>query len=267
MSFEMNRVAPGVTHIRDCMGVCMTLIEGEKSALLVDTGYGVESVGQMLRDELGDKPVHVFLTHHHHDHALGVRTLGCVPDCEYSMLEPDAAAFMRYCGMEKRRAVLGQARAKGLAVAEDEFLSGEIGLPQTAQPGVIDLGGITAVIIDCPGHTPGSAAVLIPERRILLTADCWNPCTWAFFPEALGVQELRRNLRFLQAAAFDHVLCGHQLEMYPRRKFDDFVDQLTDELLRSAPRVTMGGYEQINTRQANVTDGQILVFDWDKADL
>ena len=72
MSFELNRVCPGVTHIRDAMGVCMTLIEGEKSALLVDTGYGTENVAEYIR-ALTDKPLTVLLTHNHHDHALGAR--------------------------------------------------------------------------------------------------------------------------------------------------------------------------------------------------
>ena len=42
MAFEWKEALPGVFHIRDGMGVCMTLLRGEKRALLVDTGYGAE---------------------------------------------------------------------------------------------------------------------------------------------------------------------------------------------------------------------------------
>ena len=38
MGFEINRVLPGITHIRDCMGVCMTLLAGTERALQVDAG-------------------------------------------------------------------------------------------------------------------------------------------------------------------------------------------------------------------------------------
>jgi len=267
MSFELNHVMPGVTHIRDCMGVCMTLIEGEREALLVDTGYGVEDVYACVRSLIGSKPVSVFLTHHHHDHTLGVRTMYANAGCKVMMLPADAAAWETYNGDAKRRVVLGQAHSKGLETDDEAFLSGRIELPDTAQPGDIDLGGLTARIIKCPGHTPGSAAVLIPERRLLLTADCWNPCTWVFFPEALGVQDHRQNLQMLQGYAFDHVLCSHQHKLYSRTKFDDFIDHLTDDVLRAAEPVKIGGYEHMDTRQANVTDGQILVFDWAKARL
>ena len=46
MAFTVHAVMPGVWHIVDCMGVCMTLLEGENAAMLVDTGYGIE-------DEIG----------------------------------------------------------------------------------------------------------------------------------------------------------------------------------------------------------------------
>lgn len=268
MSFVLNPICPGVTHIRDAMGVCMTLIEGEKAALLVDTGYGTESVGGFIRSMIGNKPVTVLLTHHHHDHTLGMYTLGPLNDCQCMMLPEDAPAFFIYNGQAKRRQVLRQAQGKGILGAdqrtEDIFLAGECELPVTAVPGDMDLGGITARIIDCPGHTPGSACVLIVERKLLLTGDDWNPCTWLFFPEALGVQAYRENIRELLAYDFTHILCSHQLDVFPRAKFEAFLNGLTDTALDAARPVVIGGYEHINTRQANVAEGQILVFDWNK---
>lgn len=261
MSFEMNRVCHGVTHIRDCMGVCMTLIEGEKAALLVDTGYGVEDVATFV-STLTDKPLTVLLTHNHHDHALGARWFE-----KTVMLSEDKAEWHAFTGEAKRRVVLGQAQGKGLAVTETDFLAGECRMPYTVHGGDLDLGGMTAQIIPCPGHTFGSCVVYIPERKLLLTGDDWNPCTWLFFDAALDVKRYRRNVRRLQTLPFTHVLCSHQLDVYPRAKFDDFVDHLTDDVLRAAVPVKIGGHEHIDTRQANVTDGQILVFDWAKAQL
>lgn len=261
MSFEVNRVCNGVTHIRDCMGVCMTLIEGEKAALLVDTGYGVEDVGAFVA-ALTDKPLTVLLTHNHHDHALGARWFE-----KTVMLPEDLSEWQVFTGAEKRRVVLGQAQAKNIAVTEEDFCRGACRLPYAIHGGSLDLGGLTARIIPCPGHTPGSCVVFIPERSLLLTGDDWNPCTWLFFEAALGVRQYRDNLRKLQELPFKHVLCSHQLDLYPREKFDDFANHLMDDVLFSAQPVVIGGYEHINTRQANIADGQILVFDWDKAQM
>lgn len=258
MSFELNRVYPGVTHIRDAMGVCMTLIEGEKAALLVDTGYGVEDVAAFVAS-LTDKPLTVLLTHHHHDHAMGARWFD-----KTVMFPEDMAEWSVFTGEAKRRVVLGQAHAKGLAVTEEEFLAGECRMPYEIHAGTLDLGGLSVEIIHCPGHTPGSCVMHIPQLKLLITADDWNPCTWLFFDAALPVQQYRENVRRLKALDFTHVLCAHQLDLFPRAKFDAFVDNLTDEILCAAKPVTIGGYEHINTHQADVTDGQTLVFDWNK---
>ena len=70
MSFRTERIIPGVTHITDGMGVCMTLLAGSERALLIDTGYGFESVREIV-ESLTELPCEVILTHGHHDHALG----------------------------------------------------------------------------------------------------------------------------------------------------------------------------------------------------
>lgn len=261
MSYQVNEAAQGVLHIRDEMGVCMTLLIGEKAAMLVDTGYGTENVAEFAAG-LTDLPLTVLLTHHHHDHALGAKWFD-----KTVMFQADMPSWRVYTGMEKRHAVYGQAKSKGIAVNEDEFMSGECKQPYELQEGAHDLGGMTAVVTHCPGHTPGSACILIPERKLLLTGDNWNPCTWLFFSEALGVREYRSNVRELQGLDFTHVLCSHQLDLYPRHKFDDFMNNLTDDVLRRAKPVVIGGWEHLDLRQADVTDGQILVFDWAKAGL
>ena len=74
--FQLAEIAPGVKHIQDAMGVCFTLIEGEKYAVLFDTGYGTEDVQAYVRT-LTDKPVKVYLSHGHHDHMVWADLDGC----------------------------------------------------------------------------------------------------------------------------------------------------------------------------------------------
>ena len=256
MAFTVHAVMPGVWHIVDCMGVCMTLLEGENAAMLVDTGYGIEDVADFMRH------LTVFLTHNHHDHALGAR---CFP--ETYMLEADMADWRMFTNDEMRRRVLTQAIGKNLPVDEKTFLAGEIPLPKVMKPGVIDLGGLTAEIIEAPGHTPGSAVVYVPERKLLLSGDDWNPCTWLFFPQALGLREYRSNMRGIQQLPFEKVLCPHREALYDRWMFDDFFNALTDGNLRAAEPVNIAPYEQIDTCQATLPHDQVLVFDWAKSGL
>ena len=260
MSFKAKEVLPGVWHIEDCMGVCMTLLIGGERALLVDAGYGLEDVGAFVRT-LTEWPFLTLLTHHHHDHALGARWVE-----DALMFSEDDADWETYVGLAQRKRVLEQARAKGLA-AEGDFLGDACPRPAPLQEGPIDLGGLTAEVIHCPGHTPGSAVVWVPERGLLLTGDDWNPCTWLFFPAALPVHDYLRNARELLRLPFEHVLCSHQWELFPRAKLESFLSGMTDNALRAARSVRPGPYPEIDTRQAELPDGQVLAFDWAKANL
>ena len=260
MSFTAREVLPGVRHIQDGMGVCMTLLTGGERALLVDTGYGLENVAAFV-GTLTDLPVTVVLTHHHHDHALGARWFP-----ETLMFPEDRADWPVYTGPEQRRRVLEAAQSKGLT-AEGDLLAAEIAAPRALEEGAIDLGGLTAEVIRCPGHTPGSAVIWVPERRLLLTGDDWNPCTWLFFPAALPAHDYLRNMRGLLALPFEQVLCSHQPGPYPREALETFLASLTDDALRAAQPVDIPPYGAIDTRQATLPDGQALVFDWAKANL
>ena len=260
VAFKANEVLPGVWHIEDCMGVCMTLLVGRERALLVDTGYGLEDVGAFVRT-LTKLPLMTLLTHHHHDHALGVRWLR-----DALMFPEDDAGWETYAGRAQCERVLEQARARGLS-ADDDFLDAARPMPLPLREGPIDLGGLTAEAILCPGHTPGSAVVWVPERRLLLTGDDWNPCTWLFFPAALPVHDYLRHVRALLALPFEHVLCSHQPGMYPRAKLESFLSGMTDDVLRAARPVKPGPCPETDTRQAELPDGQVLVFDWAKANL
>lgn len=260
MAFESYEVLPHVFHIKDNMGVCMTLLVGEQSALLVDTGYGIEDVHAYVRT-ITQLPLTVVISHGHHDHALGARWFQ-----KTLMFPEDQADFATYTGADMRQRVYQQAKDKGLLV-DDTLLTDSIPMPLPLSEQQVDLGGMRVQIIHCPGHTPGSAVVYLPDYHLLLTADDWNPCTWLFFPAALGAQKYRTNVRKLQSLAFTHVLCSHQLNLYERSMLDDFLNGLTDDALRSAVPVSIAPYEAFDTRQASLPHNQIFVFDWAKAGL
>ena len=220
MTFQATEHLPGVWHIACGMGVYCTLLAGREQALLVDAGYGLEDLPAFVRT-LTDRPVQLLLTHGHHDHALGAM------DFPSAWLFPeDEGVYRTYTGREQRDRVAESAEQSGIAFDRDRFLSapmpGTVPPPETA-----DLGGLTARIILCPAHTPGSAVVYVPERELLLTGDDWNPVTWFFFPECMPVRVYRATVRALTALPFRRVLCSHRGELWPRETLTAFLDGLT----------------------------------------
>ena len=264
--FRDNEAFPGIHHITDCMGVSFTLIRGKDGAILFDNGYGLEDVRQYIRT-LTDRPVTVILSHAHHDHVLGSRWFDRV-----LIQEEDLAEYGMRTGDEQRRKVAEQAKGKGVPLPEDFFTAACpvpecLPLPEESfgfASRTFDLGGVTALCIHVPGHTPGSLMLYIPEYRLLLTGDNWNPCTWLWFPSSVPVQEWRKNMTAVcENLPFDTALCSHQPMIRSGEEVRNYIRSLTDERLEQAERVDMN--PNIHTRQAR-PDGpeSVFVFNWDK---
>ena len=255
MPFTARELLPGVYHIEDALGVCFTLLVGRERAMLVDAGYGLEDVRVFIRT-ITDLPITLWLTHGHHDHALGARWFD-----EVRIHPADGDVYALYTSRAWREHVLASVRNAGIALDEAAYLSAPMPKPETSAGEVLDLGGLTARILPCPGHTPGSVAVYVPERKLLLTGDDWNPVTWLFFPEALPVVAYRENLRGLLELPFAWVICPHRTRLYPRSALESFAHGLTDEALHAAPAADTGRAMGVDTHELSLLGEQKLVFD------
>ena len=69
MEFKTEKVSNHITRIYGFCTEIMYLVEGEKEAVLIDTGSGYFSLKQCV-DQLTDKSVKVLMTHGHVDHAM-----------------------------------------------------------------------------------------------------------------------------------------------------------------------------------------------------
>ncbi|MBR6839024.1 MAG: MBL fold metallo-hydrolase [Oscillospiraceae bacterium] len=255
MSFRVQEVLPNVYHIEDALGVCMTLLCGSRQALLVDAGFGLEDLAAFAAS-LTDRPIRLILTHGHYDHILGA---GYFP--EAALFAEDVPLAQEHETLFWRKRALDDAASRGIPADEHAFLSAPAPVWKDLEAGTLDLGGLSAEVIRCPGHTPGSAVLYVPERELLLTGDDWNPTTWLFFREALPVRDYRHNMRALLSLPFRHVLCPHDRTLQGRDKLERFVLGLTDETLMAAKAVDTGEWLGIRTMEAVPAPGQILVFD------
>ena len=261
MSFWFREVLPDVYHIEDSLGVCMTLLSGSREAILVDAGFGLEDTAAFAAT-LTDKPIRLILTHGHYDHILGAGWFS-----KAAVFAEDRELAQEHSTKFWRERALEEAGRKGIQTDETAFLSRRMPGWEPLGEKEVDLGGLSVRVVHCPGHTDGSAVVYVPERSLLLTGDDWNPCTWLFFPEALPVQDYRRNIQRLLELPFRYVLCSHRRERYERSMLEDFITGLSDETLLSAKPVDTGSWMGIQTVQAEPAPDQCLVFDSAKMNL
>ena len=207
LTFQTERLTPRVTRISAFNTELMYLVEGEKLAALLDTGSGFGSLRACV-EELTERSVIVLLTHGHTDHALGAAEFDQV-----YMNPLDEEVYAKHSTM-------GFRARSGDMWPGFRHLRGDQILPampfEAMRPlrsgDMFDLGGISVECLACPGHTPGSLAMLIPEERMLLLGDACNDRTFLFDEFASSVEAYRAALTGLDertAGRYDRVLLSH----------------------------------------------------------
>ena len=141
--FNVKKIAPNTTAIEEG-AVRMFLLEGDKEALLVDTGFGTGDVKTLVAG-LTDLPLKVLNTHGHVDH------LGCNKLFDEIYAHPSEFAKIR----QETETTYG----KGFTLKP--IIEGDI----------IDLGGRELEVILLPGHAPGSVGLLDRQNRFFITND------------------------------------------------------------------------------------------------
>lgn len=117
----------------------MYLLEGNKSALLIDTGTSCEGLADIVRG-ITKKPYQVVITHAHPDHA------GCADQFDEIWLHP-ADTVLYFRGLDKYKGTVH------FMHEGDKF----------------DLGGRELEVFHMPGHTPGS--IVLIDRA---AGDCYS---------------------------------------------------------------------------------------------
>lgn len=256
-----KELLPDVHCITDRMNMNMTLLVGKRRALLIDTGYGFDDLPSAVR-KITDAPLTVINTHGHHDHASG----NYLFDHVY-IADSDISVCKHYVSVSRPR-IWQQAQSRSILLDDwtrDDYLEKGCGTLCPLTDFLIDLGGITAHLINAPGHTPGSLAVYVPERRLMLTGDDWNPTTWLFFPEAEGVPELRSSIARLLEQNFTWILPSHDAMLWPRSTLEIFYQATAPEILQKHSEDAPHMYPGKQVKVIYLQPGCSLYFDAEKS--
>jgi len=236
--FQSEKLAEQVTRILCTGDVYAYLVEGETSAALIDTGFGVGSLKAYV-ETLTDLPYIVLLTHGHLDHAGGAGEFAQV-----YLNENDLELAKEHTSIEKR---------------SPRFLGGEhpISLSDLVPPKPIaeylpltheqsfDLGGITVTMLKLVGHTPGSMCVLVEELRAVLLGDACNSLGYLQLPESLSVAEYGNAMKTFTRYKdrFDTVWFSHPHNFGGKEILDETI-KLCDEIVSGQRKgVPYGVYE------------------------
>ena len=146
--YQAELIAPGTWQIASD-GDYFYLLEGEKEALVIDSGYGCGNTRAFCQS-LTDKPVRrIANTHDHFDHTAN----NCYFDCAYMSEETKPLAtipFPSFCGIDFPKDY-------PIVVIDEGY--------------TFDLGGREIETFQCPDHAAGSLLFLDKKEGILFCGD------------------------------------------------------------------------------------------------
>jgi glyoxylase-like metal-dependent hydrolase (beta-lactamase superfamily II) len=207
-------VVPGV-HTIDRLGVGRAYLYAEADKLtLIDSGLpnsaerifaGVESIGRRPGDIR-----QVIVTHYHNDHAGSLADTVERSGAEVLVHPLDAPVLRgeRAPAPANAPALLQKVLARNPGAKAPRSVAV---LREVADDDEIELGG-RARVVHTPGHTPGSIAVYLPERRILFAGDAIGYLFGLRQPMPLFTEDraaARDSIRKLAELDVDVALFGH----------------------------------------------------------
>lgn len=161
-------------------GVRFFLLEGNETALLIDTGKNTPDA-RKIAETITTLPLRLLNTHADPDHTAGNAAFD-----EFYMSTYEGENYRGHGGA-----------GKIIPVSEGD---------------VIDLGGRRLEVLDLPGHTPGSIAVLDVSARVLFGGDSIQDGNIFMFGARRNMELYIRTLRELwekHGEEFDRVYPSH----------------------------------------------------------
>lgn len=205
--FTITKINESIYQFNDKLSVLATLVIGSKTALLLDTAYGIGDLKKEVL-EITNKPLIVVNSHGHMDHSCGNYQFDEV------YIDEEDIELCKYHNSEVyRKRNLKTALARGILPDDfdsEKYLTQREGnLKLMKEHDIFDLGNMHLEVIKIPGHTRGSIALYIKEQKIMLVSDGACPYVWLFLKESAPLSVYKKSLEHLLSYDFDEFLLGH----------------------------------------------------------
>ncbi len=227
--YRVKRILPNVYALSQC-GTCTFLILGKTHTLVFDTGAGLSDPMPQIR-ELTDKPLIVVNSHGHYDHSAGNVFFDCpvyIHEADREVHDRHNSPTWRAIAVETLRKI--QKTFFFLPLLPKKFDAEAYihtplftNLRYVKEGDQFDLGGLTARVVEIPGHTPGSIGLLISELKLFLASDGICRSTWLFLQESTKLSVWRDSVKKAMTLDFDRMLTGHIFDLDPKSALQDYL--------------------------------------------
>ncbi len=207
--FKVIDFEKGIRGINDNNHDMIYLVEGKEKALLIDTGFGIGNLPELVKS-LTSLPVIVVNTHGHPDHVLGGSQFPNIHIYHEDM------PLLKGCFLPENLKWAIDNVIQGPFpedFSQEAWLNAKINNITTIKEGfTFDLGDREMEIIAIPGHTPGSIGLLDKAGKLFFSGDSIAACDmWLHLEESLPLSEYRNSLKRVRSLfdSFDKIMPAH----------------------------------------------------------
>ena len=226
---QIIRIDEKTVRIEDG-GVRFFLLEGTEKALLVDTGMNTPDA-KAIAESLTELPLSLINTHADRDHISG--------NLSFDTFYMSPAEIENYAsGIQQTTPEVAAQQQTTPEVEGKQTTPEVVGRILPVREGdLIDLGERPLLVIDNPGHTPGSIAILDIKNRVLIGGDAIQDGNIFMFGKYRNIEQYVKSLEHIREYGdrFDVV--------YPSHGTFPVSPELIDDLIGGAQKIIAGTAE------------------------
>ena len=226
--YQVKKLEEGLFAVSSS-AVMSYVLTGKEKALVLDTAYGFGDLHAVVR-QITDLPLIVVNSHGHIDHT---GSNFYFPEPVY-LHEADRELYQKHNEpafhreLEKtlwifQRIFFWRSILPKHPEENDEKRQNFSNFLPIREGDLFDLGGLHAEVVEIPGHTPGSIALFIPEKQLVLASDGANAATWLFLPESQNLSVYRNSLYKLRNLPANRILTGHSSKFFSKDDLETWI--------------------------------------------
>lgn len=252
--FTINKIMDGVYHINepivDSSTVCCTLIVGIKKALLIDTGYGIGDLKQIVKS-ITSLPLIVVNSHGHIDHVNSNYEFD-----EIYIHKEDIVLKNKYATSDVKNYLIEYFKQQNLEFPEgfskEEYVNRNdtSALIPVEEGHVFNLGERELEVIYLQGHTKGSIGLLDRRNRTLFSGDSISSQVLMHLEESTSIMTYINSLEKVNKLDFDNIIASHFTEPYNK--------DIINKLIHCANNIDISK-STVYVNSANPMEGLIYV--------
>lgn len=222
--FKVKKIEKNTYRILELGGNYLTLLVGDKKAMLIDTGLGYHPYLKKVIEKITSLPLIVVNSHGHLDHTGGNYLFE-----EIYINQNDLKTYEYY---QNEKSLMIESQKKRFDILKKEYIwpknfNKEEYISKRTKKfiflknlEIFDLGNRKVELISVPGHTIGQMVAFDHKTKILFSSDAISSTLWIYYDIGITLLDYSISLEHLKKYPIKFIFSAHYSEKFPKKIID-----------------------------------------------